>query len=129
MSDISTWTLEDWSWWLSVKVIPAMQDISPAQQAAAVTVVETIATLTRDLAAAREELAAANATVEKLTNTLRIYADRNNWTNHDDWPTSDVGQVVFSRDATVRDMDTPGWSEAKAALTAAEAAREGKETT
>ena len=74
------------------------------------------------------ELAAANATVEKLTNTLRIYADRANWTDHDDWPTSEDGMVVFARDATRRDMKTPGWTEAKAAITAAEAAREGKET-
>lgn len=47
---------------------------------------------------------------------LRIYADKANWTDHRDWPSGDKGCVVLSRDARRRDMDTPGWTEARTVL-------------
>jgi hypothetical protein len=58
-------TPEEWFRYISLYVIPSMPGLSPQQVSDAVSAAESAITLTRDLAAAREELAAANATVEK----------------------------------------------------------------
>lgn len=63
----------------------------------------------------KNKLAQERKRSKRLAEGLEFYADRNNWTDIDNWPTKEPGRIVLDR-AKIEEKDIPGWTEAKEAL-------------